>query len=123
MNISVCFAVFTILGLRSARGVNASIDPAQAGIVMAILFGMWIIFVGTIFAVKKTHPQSSSKIYPDNEKTQFVTSDGQIFSQIFETPMAYHERPSKNQTPISNPYLTTRVYRDDTQFIQGRVSR
>ena len=112
--------MLTILGLRSARGVNDSLDPAQAGIVMAILFGMWVIFVGTIFAVKKTHPESPRKIYPGNEKTQFVTSDG---SPIFETPMAYHEGPSKIPTPISNPYLTTRVYRDDTQFIQGRVTR
>ena len=112
--------MLTILGLRSARGVNASIDPAHAGIVMAILFGMWIVFVGTIFAVKKTHPKSSSKIYPDNEKTQFVTSDG---SPIFETPMAFHGGPSKTPTPISNPYLTTRVYRDDARFIQERVTR
>ena len=113
--------MLTILGLRSARGANDTLDPAQAGIVMAILFGIWVIFVGTIFAVKKTHPESSSKIYPGNEKTQFETSDG---SPILETEfLAYHEEPSKNTTPISNPYLTTRVYRDHTQVIQGRVTR
>ena len=110
--------MLTILGLRSARGANDTLDPAQAGIVMAILFGIWVIFVGTIFAVKKSHPESPRKIYPENK--QFVTSDG---SPIFETPMTFLGGPSKNPTPISNPYLTTRVYRDDARFIQGRVTR
>ena len=103
------------MGLRSARGVNDSLNPAQAGIVMAILFGIWVIFVGTIFAVKKAHPKIS-QITP--ETPPFVTSDG---SPLTGHVMAHQKTPSKTATPISNPYLTTRVYRNDAQFIQGRV--
>ena len=124
LNFSVCFAVLSIMGLRSARGVNVTIDPARAGIVMAILFGMWVIFVVTIFAAKKTHSQS--KISPDNESKPFVTSDGSPLTGRVVVP-------SKTPTPISNPYLTTRVYRNDgvmthngrqnAQFIQGRAQK
>ena len=103
------------MGLRSARSVNDSLDPAQAGIVMAILFGIWVVFVGTIFAVKNAHPKMS-QVTPEN--SQFVTSDG---TPLTGHVMAYHKTPSKNSTPISNPYLTTRVYRNDAQFIQGRA--
>ena len=103
------------MGLRSARGVNDSLNPAQAGIVMAILFGIWVIFVGTIFAVKKTHPKIS-QITPENP--QFVTSDG---TPLTGAVIPHQKTPSKTSTPISNPYLTTRVYRNDAQFIQGRA--
>ena len=103
------------MGLRSARGVNDSLDPAQAGIVMAILFGIWVLFVGTIFAVKKAHPKLS-QITPENP--QFVTSDG---SPLTGHVRPHQKTPSKTSTPISNPYLTTRVYRNDAQFIQGRA--
>ena len=103
------------MGLRSARGVNDSLNPAQAGIVMAILFGIWVLFVGTIFAVKKSHHKKSS-ISP--EIPHFVTSDG---SPLRGHVMPHQKTPSKTSTPISNPYLTTRVYRNDAQFIQGRA--
>ena len=103
------------MGLRSARGVIDSIDPAQAGIVMAILFGIWVIFVGTIFAVKTAHPKMS-QITPENP--QFVTSDG---TPLTGAVIPHQKTSSKTSTPISNPYLTTRVYRSDPQFIQGRA--
>ena len=93
--------------------MNDSLDPAQAGIVIAILFGIWVIFVGTIFAVKKSHPKIS-QITPENP--QFVTSDGIPLTGV---TMPQQKTPSKTSTPISNPYLTTRVYRNDAQFIQG----
>ena len=107
------------MGLRSARGVNDSLDPAQAGIVMAILFGIWVLFVGTIFAVKKTNPKLS-QITPENP--QFVTSGG---SPLTGHVIPHQKTPSKTSTPISNPYLTTRdLYnkgRNEAQFIQGRA--
>ena len=103
------------MGLRSARGVTDSIDPAQAGIVMAILFGIWVIFVGTIFAVKKSNLKMS-QITPENP--QFVTSDG---IPLTGAMIPHQKTPSKTSTPISNPYLTTRVYRNEAQFIQGRA--